>query len=237
MNQNLSVPIAIVIAGVFIAGALFFAGQNAAPLPGENGGTGGGDGDASAVSAISDTDHILGNPDADIVIVEYSDIECPFCKQFHVTMKQIIDEYGESGQVAWVYRHFPLSQIHPNAPALAEASECVAELGGNSAFWSFLDEIFAVAPGNARFPLGQLEDTVSKVGVNTDAFNSCIESERHRAAVEAEFNNAIATGGQGTPHNVVITKDGQTIALPGAQPYATVKNVIDTILAEQGHSQ
>ena len=234
MKQNLAVPIAIVVAGIFVAGALFFAGQSATPKTGDINQNGGGDNVAHNVTPVSNTDHILGNPDADIVIVEYSDIECPFCKQFHVTMQQIMKDYGDSGQVAWVYRHFPLSQIHPNAPRLAEASECVAELGGNTAFWSFLDEVFATAPGNARFPMAQLTETAGKVGVNAEAFDSCLASERHRGAVEAGFNNAIATGGQGTPHNIVITKGGQVVALPGAQSYATVKSVIEAVLAESG---
>ncbi len=232
MQQNLSIPIAIIIAGVFIAGALFFAGRTASPNP--NNPATPGESNADAVAAVSDSDHLLGNPDADIVIVEYSDLECPFCKQFHITMQQIMDEYGADGRVAWVYRHFPLSQIHPNAPRLAEASECVAELAGNTAFWSFLDEIFAVAPINTFFPMDRLAETAAKVGVNTEAFNACLSSGRHQDKIAAQFQNAIDTGGRGTPHNILILKDGQKIELAGAQPYATVKNVIETILAEQG---
>ncbi|MEK7613474.1 MAG: thioredoxin domain-containing protein [Patescibacteria group bacterium] len=228
MPQNLSVPIAIVVAGALIAGALFFAGRSATPQGDPSPVTG----DIKNVPAVSEKDHILGNPDADIVIVEYSDIECPFCKQFHVTMQQIMNEYGGDGKVAWVYRHFPLSQLHPNAPALSEASECVAELGGNSAFWKFLDEVFALAPINTFFPMDQLTATAVKAGVSGSAFDTCVTSGKHRTLVETQFNDAIETGGQGTPHNIVITKAGQFIPLSGAQPYATVKNVIETILAE-----
>jgi len=229
MQQNLSIPIAIVIAGAFIAGALFFAGQSAAPNnPTENDTTN----DVSNAPLVTEADHILGNPDAEIIIVEYSDIECPFCKQFHVTMQQIMNEYGESGTVAWVYRHFPLTQLHPNAPRLAEASECVAELGGNAAFWSFLDEVFARAPVNTLFPMAQLTATAEKVGINGSSFDACLASGKYQAKIEAQFNDAVASGGQGTPHNIIITKNGQFIPLAGAQPYATVKNVIETILAE-----
>ena len=143
-NNNLTVPIAIIVAGALIAGALFFAGRAATPTP--NGGSNAQQGAEENVPPVSQDDHILGDPNAPVVIVEYSDIECPFCKQFHVTMQQIIDEYGRDGQVAWVYRHFPLAQLHPNAPRLAEAAECVNELGGSQAFWGFLDEIFEIAP-------------------------------------------------------------------------------------------
>lgn len=89
---------------------------------------------------VTDEDHIRGNPNAAITIVEYSDFECPFCSRFHPTVKQALVDYGD--QVRWVYRHFPLAQIHPNAIPSAEASECVAEQKGNEGFWEFVDAMF-----------------------------------------------------------------------------------------------
>src|SRR3989338_3572308 len=83
-------------------------------------------------------DHIRGNPDAKVSVIEYSDFECPFCKRHHPTMTQIMDAYGDD--VNWVYRHYPLS-FHPNAEPSALASECVAEIGGNDAFWGFVDKL------------------------------------------------------------------------------------------------
>ena len=70
----------------------------------------------SAVRPVNGEDHILGNPDAPVKLIEFSDFECPFCKRFHPTMKRLMDEYGEDGRVAWVYRHFPLDAIHSKAP-------------------------------------------------------------------------------------------------------------------------
>ncbi len=91
-------------------------------------------GRAAAMRTVAkDRDHIRGNPDAPVTLVEYSDFECPFCKRFHPTVKRIVDEYG--GRVRWVYRHFPLDEIHPvKARREAAAAECAAELGGNDAF-------------------------------------------------------------------------------------------------------
>ncbi len=88
------------------------------------------------VPAITAQDHYLGNIDADVVIIEYSDIDCPFCKKFHPTMERIAQEYGS--KIAWVYRHFPLESLHPEARTKAEASECVAQLAGNEVFWKYL---------------------------------------------------------------------------------------------------
>lgn len=90
---------------------------------------------------VDDTDHIIGSKDAEIIIIEYSDTECPFCKRFHDVMHQTIDAYN--GKVAWVYRHFPLTSIHPLAESGAIATECAATLGGNDMFWKYLDALFA----------------------------------------------------------------------------------------------
>lgn len=99
---------------------------------------------------VTASDHILGDINADILIVEYSDLECPYCARFHTTVKDIIAQYGT--KVAWVYRHFPLDGIHPNARAKAEASECVASLGGNDAFWKYVDGTFdATSPKTPAF--------------------------------------------------------------------------------------
>lgn len=231
-QNNLTVPIAIVVAGALVAGALFFAGRAATP----SGTTNTQEGAEKNVPAVTADDHILGNPDAPIKVIEYTDFECPFCKQFHVTMQQIMDEYGKDGQVAWVIRDFPLSQLHPNAPKLAEAAECVTELAGKDAFWTFLDNVFEIAPVNVFFPMDRLDEVAVKSGADQQGFDQCLASGKYQDKIEKEFNDAIATGGQGTPHNIIVAGD-QVIALPGAQPYATVKQVIDSLLKDQQASQ
>ncbi|MDP3953732.1 MAG: thioredoxin domain-containing protein [bacterium] len=92
------------------------------------------------VKVVTAEDHIRGSLDASVKIVEYSDLECPFCKRFHPEMKAVMDQYD--GNMAWVYRHLPLESIHPSARPLAEGSECVAELGGNDGFWRYVDYVF-----------------------------------------------------------------------------------------------
>ncbi len=93
-----------------------------------------------AMKAVDSSDHIKGDPNAPIKLVVYTDMQCPFCAQFHATALQVVDEYN--GQVALVYRHFPLDQLHPTTRALSEGSECAAELGGGDAFWAFFDKAF-----------------------------------------------------------------------------------------------
>ena len=84
-------------------------------------------------------DHILGNPDAPIVVIEYSDYECPYCKNFDATMKQIVTE--SDGNVAWIYRHWP---IHQGSFEKLVAAECVAKLKGNDAFWKYSELLFGL---------------------------------------------------------------------------------------------
>lgn len=91
---------------------------------------------------VDETDHILGNKDALVSVIEYSDYQCPFCKNFHPTVKRALAEYGDD--INWVYRHFPLETIHPEARPMAHAAECVADLKGNEAFWQFSDLLFGL---------------------------------------------------------------------------------------------
>ncbi len=228
-QQGLAIPVAIVLAGALVAAALFFGGYGKGvgiTPPNDTGSTAA----KKDVPKVEATEHILGNPNAPIKIVEYTDLECPFCKQFHDTMKQVMDKYGPTGQVAWVMRNFPLAQLHPNAPKLAVAAECVAELGGNNAYWKFQDAIIAEAPINTFFDLTKLDSTVTSVGVNAAAFETCYQSDKYQDKISKEFNDAVASGGQGTPFNVLVDKNGKNIEIAGSQPLAVVTAAIEAAL-------
>ena len=96
--------------------------------------------DFSNMPAVTAEDHFRGNKAARLVLVEYSDFECPFCEQFHSTMTQLMAEYGDD--IGWVYRNYPLA-FHPNAQKAAEAAECVAKLNGNDTYWQYADSLFS----------------------------------------------------------------------------------------------
>ena len=89
---------------------------------------------AKNLPPIDTMDHIYGDANAPVKIIEYSDFECPYCRQFHQTMLKVVDD--SEGQIAWVYRHFPLD-FHDGAMPKAMMSECVASAVGNDAFWEF----------------------------------------------------------------------------------------------------
>jgi protein-disulfide isomerase len=89
------------------------------------------------VDPVTNADHLRGNPEAPVIIVEYSDIDCPFCQRVHPILASIVEDRPDD--VAWVYRHFPIPSLHPDAPAKAEAAECVAAQTDNETFWEYLD--------------------------------------------------------------------------------------------------
>lgn len=177
-------------------------------------------------------DHVRGNPSAPVTLIEYSDFECPFCKSFHSTVKKAVDE--SKGQVKWVYRHFPLDEIHPvKARKEAAASECAAELGGNDAFWKFADRFFELTPSNNKTDIDTVLPRIAgEIGLNEAQFASCLASGRHDRRVEEDYQNAIASGGRGTPWSIIVSKSGKTYPLSGAQPYAAVKQLVELALQE-----
>ena len=144
-------------------------------------------------------------------------------------MNRIMDEYDVDERVAWVYRHFPLNQLHPNASRIAEASECVAELGGNEAFWTFSDLVFGERGQNEPTNMTRLSEFAVSAGVDQRGFETCLNSGRYTQAIAEDVVEAVKAGGQGTPHTVVTVGDQQGV-INGAQPYEVVKQIIDGLI-------
>lgn len=231
-RHQLTVPLAIVIAGLLVAGAIFFSRGATEPVsaPTAAATTEKIAPAARGMRAVDATDHIRGNPDAALLIVEFSDLECPFCRDFHPTMLRIMEEYGKSGKVSWVYRHFPLAQIHPKAQKEAEATECAAELGGNAKFWEYTDRVFEITPSNNNLDRAELPAIAERVGLDRKAFEACLASGRHAARVARDYDDGLASGIDGTPFSVMVAKDGGKTVVRGAQSYAVLKQTIDEML-------
>lgn len=168
-----------------------------------------------------------GGKDAKVTVIEYSDTECPFCKRFHVTMNQVIDEYGD--KVKWVYRHSPLASLHRKAQKEAEATECAGELGGNDGFWKYIDRLFEITPSNDGLAESQLPQIAEDVGLDRKKFESCLDSGKFTAKVQSQLREGEAAGMRGTPYSIIVVGD-QQIPLSGAQPFSQVKAIIDSLL-------
>lgn len=238
MNERFSIPGAIVLAGFIIAGAIVLTKSPARQAV--SGGAAGGPAASPTVAAAeapalkiafrpvdAARDHIRGPENAKISLIEYSDLECPFCKRFHATLQQAVQEYPND--VRWVYRHFPLDGLHQKARGEALASECAAAQGK---FWEYVDELFRVTPSNDGLAEEQLPAIATTAGLDVSAFETCRKEKKFAQRVQEDLDDAQAAGGQGTPYTVIVGPKGQTVPFSGAQPYANLKQVIETLLKE-----
>lgn len=222
MKSAYTIPVAIILGGILVAGAVYLSMRHPAPQSGA--------GNPSLVRPVSSSDHILGNPTAPVMIVEYSDFDCTFCKGFHETLNQLIANEGANGKVAWVLREFPLTEIHPNAMANARAAECVAQVAGNDAFWKFTDALFAnqpVDPAN----YGKL---AASVGITGNAFATCYASASTNldARIFTDRQNALDMGASGTPFSLIVVKGKTPIIMAGAYSYDLVRQLVDQALVQ-----
>ena len=226
MEKSLMIPLAICVAGIVVAGAVYLVVQHEPS-------TSSGQGNPALVRPVDSTDHILGSPAAPVMIVEYADFDCEFCKGFDDTLHQVIANEGAGGQVAWVYREFPLTEIHPDALTLAEAAECVAKSSGNDTFWSFADSLFKNQPVDAS----QYGALASVAGVkNGNAFATCYEDATSTvdARIAADRQNALDIGARGTPYSLILENGQAPVVMDGAYSYDAVKQLVDAAVAEAG---
>lgn len=233
-RNNLTIPVAIVVAGALIAGALFLTTKKS-PDAVKTADTKS-DKNEITIEPVSAEDHILGNPKASIMIVEFSDTECPFCKNFHQTMHKVIDTYGKTGKVAWVYRHFPIDGLHSKARKEAEATECAAELGGNDGFWKYLDNLYKKTPSNDDLDMSLLPLIAEEIGLNQADFETCLNSGKYADKIERSIQDAKTAGGQGTPYTVIITKFEKIPISEGAIPFSggpvNMKVILDDLISK-----
>lgn len=181
---------------------------------------GSGDGAEIVLAGINEGDHIRGDLDkAKVVLIEYSDFECPYCGRHNPTMVDLYNQYGDD--IAWVYRHFPLSSIHAEAIPAALASECAAEQGK---YWEYADALY-----ENQDSLGDdyFTELAGDLKLDLDQFSSCYESQKYLDKVESDQASGVAAGVTGTPATFV---NGQLVS--GAYPIETFTGMIDEILAQ-----
>ena len=187
------------------------------------------------VSASVDDDPFMGGENAKVVVIEFSDYECPFCKRHNEqTLPSIKSEYLDSEKVKYVFRDFTPTlsnpSYHPNAVKAAIAAECVREVGGNSAYWEMHEAIFANQGSNSAENLKSLAQ-----GLGYD-IGSCLDSDKFKSEVEKDFADGQRYGIQGTP-GFLIGSNGNYRTLSGACPYSAFKQAIDAELAgKEWHS-
>jgi len=227
-----SIPLAILVAAAMISGSVLYVGSGG--LPSAN------IGDAiaqvpqeDAPVAIEDPsvlfsndDAVLGNKDAKVTIVEFSDFQCPFCRSFFEgAYPDIKKNYIDTGKARLVFRHYPLP-FHDAARPSALAAECAKEQGK---FWQMHDKMFTEqakkGTGTVAFGVAELKTWAAQIGVNAGQFNSCLDSEKYASKIDASIEDGSKYGVNGTPSFFINGK-----LLVGAQPFAQFKALIDAEL-------
>ncbi len=174
--------------------------------------------DLPSIDVSRDDDAVRGDPNAPVTIIEFSDYQCPYCKRNKETMDKIHETYGD--KVAFVFRDFPLS-FHKNARKAAEAAECAGEQGK---YWDFHDYLFE---HQDKLDVDGLKDAAKTLGLNTQAFNQCLDSGAMAAEVAGDMKAGEALGIKGTPMAFVNGK-----MVNGARPFDSFKQIIDAELAK-----
>ncbi len=187
---------------------------------------------SAPVKISVDDDPIIGNPDAPITIVEFSDFQCPFCARFHTqTLPLIIEEYIEQGKVKLVFRDFPIQSIHPNALPASVAAECANEqnkfkemhdvLFENQNEWNKLETVDALSLFNQY---------ATEIKLDEEQFDSCLSSGKYIPEIKKDLDDGRDYGVSGTPGFFIGNDELGYVELKGAQPFESFKKIIDAQL-------
>ena len=183
---------------------------------------------ANSVPAVTAADHILGAVTAPVALVEYGDLECPFCKKSHSTLLQLHNEYGD--KLAIVFRNYPLD-IHPAAPMEGQVAECVAQGNGNDEYWHFIDTVFGRSQSTgSSFTQAQMLSIVKELGYDNAATTSCVSSGGGKARLDRDIAQGNALKINETPTAYAIGKNGVTKLIVGALVIDSYRSIIDGLL-------
>ena len=162
----------------------------------------------------------MGNADAPVTIIEFSDYQCPFCGRFYSqTLPSIKRDYIDTGKVRFAYKDFPLESIHPEATPAANAARCAGEQGK---YWEFHDKTFE---NQDLLSTASYNQWAQEIGLNTAPFAECVKSNKYASAVRDDLRTGSAAGVQGTPAFLI-----NGLLVSGAQPYTVFQQVIDAEL-------
>ena len=176
---------------------------------------------APRIQVSPDPSRMLGRPDAPVVIVEFSDFQCPYCQKAYPTVQAVLKKYGEHVNLS--YRDFPLRSIHPRAEIAAHASRCAGEQGK---FWEYHNSLFELPNqlGNDELALH-----AATVGVDTEEFKACLDSNRYDEAIERDVQAGMKAGVTGTPAFFI-----NGILVSGSQPVSVFEKTIEAELSAHG---
>lgn len=186
----------------------------------------------SRVQISLDDDPMLGELNAPVVLIEFIDFQCPFCRRFYTeTLGELKEKYINTGKVLFVLKDFPIESIHGAAQKASEAVECAKDQN----LWSEMhDKIFEeqnkMGSGTIQFTVEEIKDWASEIGLDSDTFNNCLDSGKYEQEVQQDFANGVTLGITGTPYFFIGTQELGYITIVGAQPFSVFKQLIDSEL-------
>lgn len=231
---EINLSTSIIISSVVVAGAVLigFSWIKNGPSPKANEGVKITQNDnqkiENSIPPITSKDKILGNPNAKITIIEYSDFQCPFCGRFHKDAGETIkNDYVNKGLVSFVYRDFAF--LGDESIKSAEAAKCADDQGK---FWEYHDYLFTHQKGEnqGNFSNKNLKSFASELGLNISVFNKCLDSDKYQQAVLDETSAGSQAGVEGTPKSFIL-KNGEIVdTIDGAEPSSSVISKLNKAL-------
>jgi protein-disulfide isomerase len=184
------------------------------------------------IPELSDTDHVLGAKKADVIMISYLDFQCSYCQRWHPTFNTLVEKYGD--QITFVYRHFPLGFSYSDK--LAQTSECVAQVGGEEAFWKYTDmvyeklidqSIYTVENENYIITDDSILTIAANAGASINQVQTCLNSQETANKIEEMKQGAVSAGIGGTPATVIISKKAGRELIPGALSIEEVEAMLE----------
>ena len=229
MNEKILIPLSILVAGSFIGLALYFTSNNNPVVIEKYDDSQEQEIEVRKVDPIKD--HISGSKNAEIFIIEYSDMECSFCKNYNKQVVQKVEKlYEDNEKVGMVFRHFPLTSEHPSSFEEAVSLECASELGGDEKFFKFKEKIFSETASDGNFSSSRLEEIAVELEIKKDDFITCIKNPKSIQKVTDSFEEALSLGLNTTPSVFLQLSSGESY--PIKTDWESTKNLIDAYLLE-----
>lgn len=231
--DKLAIPAAIVVAGLIIAGTIFFTNRGTDSTTDTNTDTGttdtAQDEFPAATTTIGDSPFLGNIKKAKVALVEFTDFQCPYCERHAVDTKpSILKDYVDTGKIIYVVRNFPLDFHGQIAIDSAHAGLCVNELSGAQKYFDFYSQ------GFSKTSTDELAAVAQGLGVNMTKYNTCMSDNRHQEQITQDMADGSAAGVEGTPGFVigVLDKDGNVTGklIAGAYPYESFQAIIDEML-------
>lgn len=183
---------------------------------------------SAAKKTVNGKEHVYGNPNAEVSLVEFGDYDCPFCQRFHGEPKEVVDH--SDGHVNWIFKNF---LIHPSAQPLHIAAECIAKYGDNRKFFIANDMIYKAGGSRSISPekLGQM------IPIDQDKYENCVQNSETQDKVSADSAFGNKAGVSGTPTTFVINnKTNKVLRLKGAVPESQIIQAVQQVLKGGGNS-